>query len=255
MLPMLTKYTLMLTQDFFIIPFVLVGFYFINRRFFSEALMLVMVAAAINTYLKFTFKIDLPPGINAHTYAFPSGHMTSTIVLWGWLAMRLNKKWMNALSFALIAAIGFSLVYKGYHNWVDIAGSAITGILIIFLGTVTLASAKDEYLPLVGVGLGIISIALIKFLPKTQAHLWMGPGVIFATSLAVWLQNKDGGNLSTYFYKTAAVSIAIFGIVVLYYVMPYAKPHMAVELFNATKFGLITFWSLYISDALVKKGS
>lgn len=84
---------LLFNKQAFIGTFLLVGYFLSNRRYFLETLCLILVSFAISNYLKFQFKMPLPPGIisSAH-YGFPSGHMLQSVVMWGWLVKSLKDR-------------------------------------------------------------------------------------------------------------------------------------------------------------------
>jgi undecaprenyl-diphosphatase len=73
-------------------------------------------------------KRDLPPV--PHTYAFPSGHATSTVGA----AVAVSRMWPRTapLWWALAALIAYSRVYLGHHFPLDVAGGALLGIAIAY---------------------------------------------------------------------------------------------------------------------------
>jgi membrane-associated phospholipid phosphatase len=76
----------------------------------------------------------------AGSYAFPSGHTLTAITVWGYLAVRLQKKALSIWAFVAVAMIGFSRLVLGYHFLGDVLGGLAFGI--IFLLFFIWASAK-----------------------------------------------------------------------------------------------------------------
>ena len=64
---------------------------------------------------------------------FPSGHTQQAVVVWGYLAFRLQKKWAWILAATLMALIPLSRVYLGVHFPIDLAGGYFIGALWLIL--------------------------------------------------------------------------------------------------------------------------
>ncbi|MDZ4131521.1 MAG: phosphatase PAP2 family protein, partial [Dethiobacteria bacterium] len=58
----------------------------------------------------------------AGSYAFPSGHTLTAVTVWGYLAVRLQKKALWIWTFVAVAMIGFSRLVLGYHFLGDVLG-------------------------------------------------------------------------------------------------------------------------------------
>jgi membrane-associated phospholipid phosphatase len=76
----------------------------------------------------------------AGSYAFPSGHTLTAVTVWGYLAVRLQKKALWIWTFVAVVMIGFSRLVLGYHFLGDVLGGLAFGI--IFLLFFLWASAK-----------------------------------------------------------------------------------------------------------------
>jgi hypothetical protein len=68
------------------------------------------------------------------SYAFPSGHTLTAVTVWGYLAMRLQKRGFWVWAVAAMIFIPFSRIILGYHYPGDILGGYAMGIpLLLFL--------------------------------------------------------------------------------------------------------------------------
>lgn len=67
----------------------------------------------------------------AGSYAFPSGHTLTAVTVWGYLAVRLQKKALWVWTFLAVVMIGFSRLVLGYHFLGDVLGGLSFGILFL----------------------------------------------------------------------------------------------------------------------------
>lgn len=114
----------------------IIGFLYLNRKIFANALFILLVTPAINAYLKLLWKLPLPPGVGTHTYAFPSGHLHAALVFWGFLAISYkNLPWRIFVSGFLILN-AWAIYAKGYHYPIDLFGAlffAVLSLIIFYL--------------------------------------------------------------------------------------------------------------------------
>ncbi len=119
-----------------IVPVYLIGLFSNKRRFYILSLILFFLSTPLNILLKEFFQIPLNPDLGlTHTYAFPSGHIQNTAILWGSLAVFYTNSWIRI-------AVGISLILNGiathllgFHTVLDIIGAyyvAIVFLLIFF---------------------------------------------------------------------------------------------------------------------------
>jgi len=62
---------------------------------------------------------------------FPSGHSSIAIAFWGALAFLFRKKWIVAISVALMTLIPLSRIYLGVHFLADVLGGVTLGAIIL----------------------------------------------------------------------------------------------------------------------------
>lgn len=119
-----------------IVPVYLIGLFSNKRRFYILSLILFFLSTPLNILLKEFFQIPLNPDLGlTHTYAFPSGHIQNTAILWGSLAVFYTNSWIRiAVGISLILN-GIAIHLLGFHTVLDIIGAyyvAIVFLLIFF---------------------------------------------------------------------------------------------------------------------------
>lgn len=120
------------------VPFILCGWVTVHRRIFYQATCLLVMSILINFSLKCTFQVPLLSHLHKVGFAFPSGHMQSVIVLYGWLAAHFNYVAKGMVTIIWIGT-AWSLHYFGYHDYIDLIGGFCVGIgCLIFYHTASL---------------------------------------------------------------------------------------------------------------------
>ena len=118
----------------FLILLLCFGYLALGSKRFFHAAMLLMAAGLLNSWLKdfgqdprpaATYALD---GRVGDSYGWPSGHTQIAVVLWGYLACSLKKKWAFAVAGLFICLQGFSRIYLGVHDPGDVAGGLFFGV-------------------------------------------------------------------------------------------------------------------------------
>lgn len=128
----------------FFLIFLPVGYWLWDRALFTRLAVLIAVTAVVNGWLK-DFWQDARPDpafqLDAKrvqdSYGLPSGHAQVAVAMWLWLAYEIKRPWAWAAAIFIVAGVCFSRLYLGVHDVEDI---------------------------LVGIGLGLISIAVFAVL-------------------------------------------------------------------------------------------
>jgi membrane-associated phospholipid phosphatase len=76
---------------------------------------------------------DVKPLATEASYGIPSSHSSDSIAVWGYLAYKLNRAWLWALSVILVLLIGLSRLYLAVHFPTDVLAGWAIGLLGIFL--------------------------------------------------------------------------------------------------------------------------
>ena len=101
---------------------------------------LFSISAFSNSLLKEFFAqprpFNLEPALGIGTaggYGLPSGHAQGSMVLWGCIAHRVNKRWFWAITAVLLMLVGFSRVYLGVHFPTDIIVGWAVGLALLWV--------------------------------------------------------------------------------------------------------------------------
>lgn len=149
-----------------------------RRHWFVAAHWLAAVAfgAAAATSLKQLLSIPRPNSVydGLGTFAFPSGHATISMVIYGFLAvivareLQIYKRWIPyAVSAAIITAISFSRLYLGAHWLSDVLGGLALGIAWVALLGI---AYRRHIAPQISVS-GIVSVTAVILVVAGTWHV------------------------------------------------------------------------------------
>lgn len=159
------KFFLLFGQEACYILLIILGFVIVKRQLFAQSVSILFFTMLLNILLKNIFKVPLNPGLNIQSYAFPSGHMISAIAFYGWLFINIRHNILQILIILMLCGLGFSLIYCGYHNLIDIIGSIFFGIaIIIFTNILGKFRLVQKYPFLFGIFLWVLTIPIILYL-------------------------------------------------------------------------------------------
>lgn len=122
----------------------LIAAYLFYKRYKSDALLLgvtILMDVAIIEIVKMLVHFPRPLNgiVNESGFSFPSGHVTSTIVLFGLITYFIWKHWkssnakvLSSLFFVVIViVVGFDRIYLNVHWLSDVLGSLPLGIFVL----------------------------------------------------------------------------------------------------------------------------
>lgn len=142
-LSLLAKGFLTFSHGIVIAPLLLVGFltrggFFLRTPtregsvVWGNACLLVLLSMVLNVLLKSIFLIPLAPELGIKGFAFPSGHMQVSVVLYGALLRAYPRPLLRGILLIILAGIGFGLIHQGYHTLTDVGGAIVFGIFTLY---------------------------------------------------------------------------------------------------------------------------
>jgi membrane-associated phospholipid phosphatase len=127
--------------DLFYLALLPLIFWSLDRRLGLRLLFVLALSVALNAALKLLFQAPRPFTVSADVvqlveqggYGLPSGHVMNTVVVWGYAAYYLKRRWLYwaAAGFALLMAWG--RMYAGVHYPQDVVSGALFGLLTLLL--------------------------------------------------------------------------------------------------------------------------
>lgn len=179
------EFLLLFGKEFILTPLLIVGFVAYKRRIFGHGFALLLFAMVFNVVLKGIFQCPLNPALGKEGFSFPSGHMHTALAFYGWLLIMLEPRLLRILCLGILGGVAWSLVGRGYHDWLDILGAFSFGGVTLFLYTLFLRSrfvpfAKGKecrgteaaFPPQAGFALLFLAISFVVFLLATQQPIF-----------------------------------------------------------------------------------
>lgn len=212
-------------HDTIIVPLVILGYIWFDRKIFYSAICLGLLNMIFNAALKVTFKIPLDPSLNKDWFAFPSGHMQNVVILYCWLMAKIQKGFINIIGLIILIGEAWALVHFGYHNYYDILGAIIFGsILLLVYQKFLYIKIKEPALSLMMFFCGSIMMVYIAYVYYIRHHLWVSfygfVGIIISeiifSKLNYLTQESLNNKLSLKWFLTKVIAtIVCFGAILL----------------------------------------
>ena len=188
--PALTQLALALSwlgYSTFIMFFMAIGYWTWSKAVFFRLLVLVVINAVLNAYVKDWVQDPRPPlalrlddQIGA-SYGLPSGHAQMAVVMWMWLAWELRRAWAWVLGSVIVLGVIASRLYLGVHDLEDVlVGAALGGASLLVFERVRRQHWRWQ------TRLGW-SVALIALATALVLASWPGNAPEYIPTLAGWL--------------------------------------------------------------------
>lgn len=100
--------------------------------FWGHTCLLVLFTLIFNVFLKSLFLVPLNPALGIKGFAFPSGHMQVSTVLYGMLFQAYPHPLLRKILLIILSGIGYGLVQQGYHTLTDVVGAIAFAILTLY---------------------------------------------------------------------------------------------------------------------------
>ena len=173
MLDNVSRFFLAFSHDTIIIPLIIIGYIWIDRKVFFHGISLLLTSMLLNLALKITFQVPLAPSLGKEGFAFPSRHMQSSIVLYGWLLKSVNKRSIKVVITILLIGISIGLVHLGYHNYFDVLAAVFLGLLLIFIYSWFLKTFKESILSMIVLLFNTLLMVYIGLLYEIKEYSWL----------------------------------------------------------------------------------
>jgi len=173
MLENILRFFLACSHEIIIIPLVIIGYIWLDRKVFFHGICLLLTSMLLNLALKSSFRIPLSPALGKEGFAFPSGHMQSSLVFYGWLFKSTNQFLIKIGITVLLIGIGVGLLYFGYHGYLDIFGALFFGLLLIGTYHGCLKYCRPALLPILIFLFSTVFMIYISWVYEVKEYSWM----------------------------------------------------------------------------------
>ena len=206
-----------------IIPFI---YWAVDKRLGIRLLLVLVTIYTFSSFLKLLFHQPRPYwlgrvlGLGAETsYGIPSSHSAGSFAVWGYLAYRLNKRWLWILISVFIFLIALSRLYLGVHFLHDVVFGWLAGFLVLWVFIKyeeRVAGWADQRDMLFQIGLGFV-ISILMIVAGQSIQVWLA-GI---SDPPEWSSFASQARTPTYVFTLAG---ALFGAVAGYVLMKRYAP-------------------------------
>ncbi len=128
-------------EELFFLIFLPLIYWSISRSAGARLLILFLFSAWINSFAKVIAGDKRPYQYDSRVRAiqqaggggFPSGHTQGSVVVWGYFATAMKKKWLWIFAVIMMILVPLSRLYLGVHDLPDLIGGYITGFVLLVL--------------------------------------------------------------------------------------------------------------------------
>ncbi|ARK30892.1 phosphatase PAP2 family protein [Halalkalibacter krulwichiae] len=239
---------------FLIVPII---YWCVQKQAGFRLFYIFLVSVTINAFLKITYAIQRPIGVEGvHSLfissaevgshypndSFPSGHAQGSTTLWGYLAYLISRPTFWVFAVCLILLISFSRIYTGLHWPTDVIAGIMIAVFILivairiqhFLSTIP---AKAQWSLAI-----LIPLFFVAFFPEEEgakyAGFLLGAGIgylIEGQKVNMLISNRTVKKISAY-------AIGIIGLFALQIGLKFIFPEHIV--FDFIRYSCIGLWGL-----------
>ena len=206
-----------------IIPLI---YWVVDKRLGFRLLLVLITTYVLFSTVKLLFHQPRPywlgkvPGLGAETsYGIPSSHAGGSLAVWGYLAYRLNKKWLWILVGLFMFFIALSRLYLGVHFLYDVLFGWLLGLVVLWVfikNEDRVAGWADQKSIPVQIGLGLV-ISILMIVVGQLIQVWL-TGI---SDPPEWSSFASQARTPTYSYTLAG---SLFGAVAGYVLMKRYAP-------------------------------
>ncbi|MFC3519838.1 phosphatase PAP2 family protein [Streptomonospora nanhaiensis] len=123
-----------------LVVFVPLLFWSVSAGLGARTYLVAAAGGVVNGLLKFALHGARPDwyhhGVRSlapsHTFGAPSGHAQNSLMLWGYLALRLARRWAWYAAAAIVLAVALTRLYLGAHFLTDILLGWLVGAAMLW---------------------------------------------------------------------------------------------------------------------------
>jgi membrane-associated phospholipid phosphatase len=206
-----------------IIPFI---YWAVDKRLGFRLLLVLVTTYTLSSMFKLLFHQPRPYwlgkvlGLGAETsYGIPSSHSSGSLAVWGYLAYRLNKKWLWFLVGLFIFFIALSRLYLGVHFLHDVLFGWLIGLSVLWIfmkyeERVANWAGQKGLLTQIGAG---FAVSILMLLAGQLIQAWLS-GI---SDPPEWSSFASQARTPTYVYTLAG---SLFGTIAGYVLMKRYAP-------------------------------
>lgn len=210
----MTKLFLSFSHETVILPLIIIGYIWFNQNVFFQAICLLLSSMLLNTALKVTFKIPLNPELGKTGFAFPSGHMQSSTVFYGWLYSYFKNFKFRVFIIFVLLGVGYSLVYNRFHNYLDVFGAIFFGVSLILSAHLVIKKYPNIY-DLICITFASLVMLYIYLINTLTHYNWMVYlaliGIIF--SHRIFVRTFDAALTKRFKLLNTVIAILLVGCI------------------------------------------
>ena len=167
--------------------------YAMHWKHAARLVLLLMISIIFNIILKHYFQVPLPPHLQSTSYAFPSGHMQSATVVYGYLFAYAHRSIVRCMAAMMPIGVAYALVYEGFHSMEDVLFAVPAGGAVWLLGyCLQRCMPFERFLRCLG---GVMSLlVLVAVYRAVPLALCAPPVCVF---VCVWFAANGGVRWST----------------------------------------------------------
>lgn len=184
----MVKYLLLCIQTPWVIVLVFWCAYAMHWKHAARLVLLLMTSILFNIILKHYFQVPLPPHLQSSSYAFPSGHMQSATVVYGYLFAYAHRSIARCMAAMMPVGVAYALVYEGFHSVEDVLFAVPAAGVVWSLGhCLQRCMSFNGFLRCLG---GVMSLlVLVAVYRGVSLVLLVQPVCVF---VCVWLAANEG---------------------------------------------------------------
>lgn len=239
----LAKTGLFLSGPTLMICVFLLGFFLLDSKAYSKALMLLLFTLVYNLFLKSIWQIPLKPPLEG--WAFPSGHMHAAWVFWGWLAWHYKSGITSLLFVVVMLLSGYGLLYHDFHDLKDILGSVGFGSLTIFLfhwlNRIPLFKGNIFVINVLVGCFALLFLFMIPMPAQAKSFIWIASGALMGMAMG-WLVLMPYKESLKPHHNLIIGLVCVIGMIGIHVSFSHLFPNIAPQNFYFAKTFILMLW-------------